>query len=301
MLNIIKKENYEKYYDLDIFKHANKDFENYLEKCNITQKKMNFEEFKVSTITCIFKIGDFINIKVLYEQIKIDETILYLEYNNLLKGNRNKKKINYDDNKDKRKNKKGKTFANQLSIGFSCKKHEHKKPICVKIFSKGSVTLTGVKDDNEINYIIKNLLKLIKNINTEYKYENKIINVLPYQNLLNVKDIIINIETVNGSFKSNFNINLKKITEIFNQKYNKNQIFIKNNRSALVELDLLIYKKYDDKKKKDKIPKVSIYGTGSIVLNSQDKDTIYKSYNFIKKFLETYYDNIVDKNYIFNL
>ena len=146
MLNNIKKENYEKYYNKDKFRKANNIFEIYLSNCDIIEKKKSFTEFDISTITAILTVSKYINIKVLFEQLKITEKIAYLEYNDKIKGLRNKKnKKQKTKTDDKRMEKRGKCFSNQLSIGFISSQHYHKKPICLKVFSKGCMTLTGVK------------------------------------------------------------------------------------------------------------------------------------------------------------
>lgn len=301
MLNNIKKENYDIYYDKEKFKEANLVFESYLNSCTINLEKMSFEDFNISTITTIIKIADKINIKVLYEQIPLSNDIIYLEFNDTVKGKRNKKKLKDNKSSDKRMKKKGKCFSNQLSIGFNCKEHYHKKPICVKIFSKGSLTVTGVKSNEEIKRVLEKLYELINNIKTEYRFNDKIIQLYPYENLFKVEDIKINIETINGSFKCNFNINLKNMKKIISSKYKDGEIYIKNNRPALIELDLLFYKNYDKRKNKDKTPKLSIYGTGSIVINSINEKILYKSYEFIKKFITDNYNDVIDMNYEFNL
>jgi len=300
MLNKIDKEIYEKYYDISIFKEANEVFEKYIESCDIKKQETTFEDFNISTITCIIKLSKSLNIKVLFEQFKINDNILYLEYQNKIKGKREKKVLKQNKTNDKRMKKKGKTFANQLSIGFNCNKHCHKKPICLKVFSKGSLTLTGVKDSDEIDYVINNFYNMLKNIKKDYYYEDKKIYLEPYKKLLDINKISKSIETVNGSFKCNFNINLEKLTNVLLKKYENNQIYIKRNRSALIEIDIILLSIYDERKKKSKIPKVSVYGTGSIVLNSVDEETIIKSYNFIKKVLEDNYKDIVDQDFNFN-
>ena len=301
MINRIDKEIYKKYYDINIFKEANKVFEEYINKCDIRKEEKTFEEFNISTITCIIEISKKLNIKVLFEQFKINEKIVYLEFQNKIKGKRTRKVLKQNKTKDKRMKKKGKTFANQLSIGFNCKRHVHKKPICLKVFSKGSLTLTGVKDKEEIDFIIKSFYAMLKNIKKDYNYEGKKIYLEPYKNLLDIKKINKSIETVNGSFKCNFNINLEKLVKVLLEKYNENEIYIKRNRSALIEIDILFLSNYDKRKNKTKMPKVSVYGTGSIVLNSIDEGTIIKSYKFIKKILDENYNDVVDEDFNFNL
>lgn len=301
MINNIKKENYDKYYNKEKFKEANILFESYLDKCIKNKKEMSFTDFNISTITTIIKIADEINIKVLYEQIEISDEIVYLEYKDKIKGKRKRKQIKKNKSNDKRMIKKGKCFSNQLSIGYNCTKHYHKKPICMKIFSKGSLTITGVKSNDEIKHIISIFLKTLKQIEKKYFFQNKVITLYPYNKLKKEEEVDINIETINGSFKCNFNINLKNLKKLILTLYKNEEIYLKNNRSALIELDLLFYKLYDKRKKKEKTPKISVYGTGSIVINSINEELLYKSYDFIKKLLIDNYEKILDFDYEFNL
>ena len=291
-----------KYYNLREFKKTNELFENYLKKCDIiTDEIGNFSDFKISTITSIIKIASNLYLKILFENIDINENIAYIEYKNKIKGFKEKKKKKKNNDNDKRKRNKGKTFANQLSIGFLCKEHIHNKPICVKIFSKGSLTITGTKSSQEIKYICNLLLDIFQNINKKFLYKDQEIILFPYKNLVNKENISINIETINGSFKTNYKINLNNLKEKIREFYNSNKIYIKSNRAALLELDLKFYEFFDKRKNKLKTPKISIYGTGSIVINSINEDLLNKSYIFIKEFLLKYQNDVIDKNYNFNL
>ena len=291
-----------KYYHLPEFKKANELYETYLKTCEITiDQNGEFTEFKISTITSIIKIATNLNLKILFENIDINENIAYIEFKDQIKGFKEKKKIKKKIKKDndKRKRNKGKTFANQLSIGFLCKKHIHKKPICIKIFRKGSLTITGTKSSNEIEHVCYQLLDIFQNTNKIFKFNDQEITLIPYENLINRGDLSISIETVNGSFKTNYKINLIDFRHKIRELYNADKIYIKSNRAALLELDLKIYEFFDKRKNKLKTPKISIYGTGSIVINSINEDLLMKTYNFIKEFLIKYKDNVIDKNYVF--
>jgi hypothetical protein len=292
-----------KYYNIPEFEEANNLYEKFLETCEITTDEVeNFSEFKISTITSIIRISTFLNLKVLFENIDINENIAYIEFKNQIKGKKDKKKTKKKNNdNDKRKRNKGKTFANQLSIGFLCKIHHHKKPICVKIFSKGSLTITGTKSYDEIKRICNQLLDIFLNINIKYKFNDREIILIPYKNLVQKKNISINIETVNGSFKTNYRINLRDLKKKVREFYTPDKIYIKSNRAALLELDLKIHGFFDKRKNKLKTPKISIYGTGSIVINSINQDLLLKAFNFIKEFLLKYQKDVIDKNYVFNL
>jgi TATA-box binding protein (TBP) (component of TFIID and TFIIIB) len=302
-MNCIKDDILNKYYNIKEFQESNELFEKYLTKCQIEKNYNNDQkDFQISTITSIINIGKLFNLKVLFENIEYNPDIVYMEYQNQIKGikkMKNKKKKN--NSNDKRKRNKGKTFANQLSIGFSCKEHNHKKPICVKMFRKGNLTITGTKSYKEIENICFKIINIIKNINTKYKYEEEEIIIYPYEELIEFKDLNINVETINGSYKNNFQINLNDFKYKIREFYNKEQIYIKSNRSALIELDLNIYKFFDKRKNKLKTPKISVYGTGSIVINSMNEELLYKSYDFIKQFFDEHCESIIDKDYIFNL
>jgi len=303
-MNNIDEKTLNTYYDIPEFKKANSLFDDFLNKCRFDiENEESFTHFNISTITSIIKIATFLNLKVLFESIDINSDIAYIEFKNQIKGIKEQKikKEKHTINDDKRKRNKGKTFANQLSIGFLCTEHIHKKPICVKIFSKGSLTITGTKSSAEIRKICNILLNIFLKTNKIFKFQDKEITLIPYQNLVKNEDISISVETVNGSFKTNFKINLihfkKKISEI----YKTDKIYIKSNRSALLELDLKIYQFFDERKKKLKTPKISIYGTGSIVINSINEELLYKTYEFIKEFLIENKKYIIDRNYVFNL
>lgn len=291
-----------KYYNIVEFKKANELYENYLKKCDIiTDEIVDFNEFKISTITSIIRIASNLYLKILFDNIDIDENIAYIEYKNHIKGFKEKKRIKKNNDNDKRKRNKGKTFANQLSIGFLCKKHVHKKPICIKIFRKGSLTITGTKSSQEIKYICNLLIDIFQNINKKFLYKDQEIILFPYKDLVNKENLLINIETINGSFKTNYRINLNDLKIKVREFYNSDKIYIKCNRAALLELDLKIYEFFDKRKNKLKTPKISIYGTGSIVINSINEDLLNKSYIFIKEFLLKYQNDVIDKNYDFNL
>ena len=302
-MNNIDKGVLNKYYHLPEFEKANELYENYLKTCEIiVEKNGKFTEFQISTITSIIKIATHLNLKILFENIDINENIAYIEYKNQIKGFKEKKKIKKKIKKDndKRRRNKGKTFANQLSIGFLCKKHHHKKPICIKIFSKGSLTITGTKSSKEIEHVCFQLLDIFQNTNKIFKYNDQEIILIPYKNLIIKDDLSISIETVNGSFKTNYRINLIDFRHKIRELYNADKIYIKINRAALLELDLKIYEFFDKRKNKLKTPKISIYGTGSIVINSINEDLLMKTYDFIKEFLLKYQTEIIDKNYKFN-
>jgi len=75
-----------KYYNLVEFQKANELYENYLKKCDIiTDEIVSFNDFQISTITSIIKIASNLYLKILFENIDINENIAYIEYKNQIK------------------------------------------------------------------------------------------------------------------------------------------------------------------------------------------------------------------------
>ncbi len=102
-----------KYYNLVEFQKANELYENYLKKCDIiTDEIVDFNEFKISTITSIIRIASNLYLKILFENIDINENIAYIEYKNQVKGFKEKKKIKKKKIVIKKKKKKAKNSQN---------------------------------------------------------------------------------------------------------------------------------------------------------------------------------------------
>jgi hypothetical protein len=271
------------YYHIEDFKESNKIFEDYLSKCNIIkEEKKEHSKFVISTLTVVSNISDKIDIVKIYKNLQISSDIIYIESGKNIKGEKKKKK--YKKNKkdcDKRKLSKGCPFSNQISIGIICKdkNHKHNNPISIKLFRNGRIQLTGCKDDKEIEIIYN---KLYDNIN-EY-----------IENMLEYKDLKIKSEMINGTFNTNYKIDLDKLNNKIIEKYSYKEIYINNQKKASLTLYLKIFSIYDERKKKFKDPSIFIYNSGSINLIAIDKEMIMKSYKFIDDFLNKNYNDIVE-------
>ena len=292
-----------KYYDILDFKEANKEFDEFLSRCTyIDIERLPQNNFTISTMTITTFFVDEINIKMIFQRIILDDEIKYIENGKNVRGDKIKKKKKYNIQKkkiisdDKRKLNKGNPFSNQVSIGFYCniKEHFHNKPICVKIFKNGRIQMTGCKSLEEVKITYEKLYKKINNIKTEFYLNlNQIINIYPVKNMKKVKDIKINVEMVNGTFTTNFKINLNKLNFKLKEIYDDNEIFIKNKKTQLI-CYLTKFKYFNEKKKKDKIPSVFIYNSGSINIIAINLEILMKSYELISNFMNKYYKELIE-------
>lgn len=293
----------ENYYDIDEFKEANNLFENFLSRCTILKTdKVSQNPFKISTMTIVTNFCDEINVKMAFQRLLLDEDIKYIEAGKEIRGIRKKQKSTYKKkNKkkksdDKRKMGKGNPFSNQISIGFNCSKcdHTHNNPICVKIFKNGKVQMTGCKDIEEVERIYNKLYNKINNIKTEYNLNGRKIIINCVKNLKTFEQITIKTEMINGTFSVNFKIDLNKMLNKIKDNYSDDEIYINNEKKSPLICYLKIFEVFDEKKKKNKIPSVFIYNSGSINIISKNYEIVQKAYNFVSKFMDDNFDDLVE-------
>lgn len=233
-MTLLREYDEETYYNLEEFSTANSLFEEFLSKCEIiVPKKVPQDNFKISTMTIVTNICDSINVKMVFQRLKLDNDIIYIESGDkkvrgIKKVNKSSYKKKKKDVKDKRKLGKGCPFSNQISIGFNCsiKCHVHNNPICVKIFKNGRVQMTGCKDGEEIKTIYNKLYNKLNSINTNFSLNEQIINIYPFRNLKKYNDLIIKSEMINGTFSVNCKIDLHKMLKKISEMYSDKEIYI---------------------------------------------------------------------------
>lgn len=107
---------------------------------------------RVSTMTLISDLNTIIDLNYLYKNIEENDRIKYIEHGVNNKG------INHKISKS-RKNEKKKFFYNQITAHIF-----EDKIINVKIFNNGKIQMTGVKNINQGENVLKILIDTIKNI-----------------------------------------------------------------------------------------------------------------------------------------
>ena len=111
------------------------------------------DNLRISTMTAVCNISDFIDLDNLYMSIDINDTIKYIHY----KENQSK---GYSEKaaKKTRKKKIKKVFFNQITLHVL-----NQKIINVKIFNNGKIQMTGLKNkiqgEETINLLINELEK----------------------------------------------------------------------------------------------------------------------------------------------
>lgn len=327
------------YYDENKYKNANKLFDYFINHCEITTPPRTiFDNFQVSTITCVSTIGQMVNIQKFFELLNVNHNatnkpstncshcvdssdnnsfadqvidnnsfvgqvidnsdIIYAKYSHSLKGKKKKGKKN-DTVRFKGNNQ---LFTNQMSIGFRCNntQHLHKNPISVKVFRNGRIQMTGCKNMEEIHIMYDKLYNKLVQINNNYLKTSKVGNANIVQNIQPFDEKQVQIEMINGTFYVNQALDLNQVLKMFMREYSHKQVFIIQNKKSPLNLSVKMLGYFDEKKKKDKIPSVFIYNTGAINIIATKKHILIKTYHFIKNNLEKWWDQIVEKKIIYN-
>ncbi len=297
------------YYDTDKYKKAELLFDKFLDSSPIDRTdKGEFAPLKVSTITCVSKIAEEIDIKRACQFMEIKKNdIVYIESNVFLKGKKKhaKAKDTYHEDdlpKKKKKKRKNQLFSNQISIGFKCnnKCHSHNNPISVKLFRNGRIQMTGCKDMKEIETIYNRLYKKLLEIPTEFHLGEKIITIQTVKNLREFKEENIKTEMVNGTFYTNSEMDLEKVSEIFQKDYNHREVYVVKTKKSPLNLSITSLSYFDKVKKKDKTPSVFIYSTGSINMIASSLPLLMKTYKFISDNINDNFDHFNEVKYKFN-
>ena len=201
------------------------------------QEKIYFTPYRISTITCNADIGDDINLNlnVLFSNLEIleDRKIIWAQFlkddNDISKGVYPKKK-----RKSKKDITKKNRFDNQVTIIY--KFNDLYMPN-IKIFKNGNIQLTGIKDTNDTEIIVNDI---INNIRTIYNSDPSIIKDDEGDIKRDKEDILkslkyqkFKIRMINSDFKLYTN---KELTEKFELKRKDvHRIFISdkyNNKSS---------------------------------------------------------------------
>lgn len=137
-----------------------------------------FTPYKVSTITCNVDIGVNIDLITLYDNFTVGDksNFVWIYYPKITdkennRGEYPKKRRNVKKTSDKKT-----SFDNQVTVLYKTTNYPN-----LKIFKNGNIQLTGVKNKDDVNIIIQDIIKEIKriytinkNITTCEDYENKL-------------------------------------------------------------------------------------------------------------------------------
>jgi TATA-box binding protein (TBP) (component of TFIID and TFIIIB) len=254
-----------------------------------TNKKLKLgklpSDINISTLTLTCGWDTDMYVKNIWKYIKFnDEGIIQTE---CLGNIRTIRTIIIKNNK-KEKSKKG--VYNQISI--IVKIPNENKFINIKIFTNGSLQITGCKDINNfyiaMNIFITELRKDLYTLNLKTKKIKKIkfVENLDEIKLENINDIPVRM--INSNFKVPFKIDRYKIYKLL------------NDNNIVAELECCIHPCVDVIYKYDEDTTISMYifESGAInITGAKTTDHIYQTYKFIVNFLYSNYKNLVRLNF----
>ena len=112
---------------------------------------------RVSTMTYISNLNTEIDLKRLFDSVKIDDNLKYIEY-----GAMNQKGHKSTKSSKTRKIEKKKFFYNQITAHIY-----EDKIVNVKIFNNGKIQMTGIKNKGQGDRVIEKVIMIIKMIETD--------------------------------------------------------------------------------------------------------------------------------------
>jgi len=158
-----------------------------------------FTPYKVSTITCNVDIGINIDLITLYENFMIGDksNFVWIYYPKIMdkdnkRGEYPKKKRNVKSSVTKKT-----SFDNQVTVLYKSDNYPN-----LKIFKNGNIQLTGVKDENNVETIVQQIIKEIKRI---YELKPEISNTDDFINKIGFYNF--HIRMINTDFKTYGDIN----------------------------------------------------------------------------------------------
>ena len=295
-------------FDIDFDKAADL-FDDYINSCNIIKRHyIKPTPLIISTITVTGVIGCFVNSKIIYNCLPINEKIIYIENGSNIRGDKpmkkkkriKKEKLNRFVKVDKRKRGKGKSFSNQVSLGIKGILEKHKKPINVKLFTNGGIHMAGPRSLEEAKSIFDTIAQEVSKISITHsiKGTDKIINIYPIENIRTIENSQLTIKMINSTFQTNFKIEQLKLYHLLKKNYEITDVFTTYNNcmSSPVRIYLKCFSTYDHKKKRYKQPSLFVYRSGSVNIVVPDMNLLDKAYNFINEFFEKNFQEIVQKD-----
>ena len=295
-------------FDIDFDKAADL-FDNYINSCDIIKRHyIKPTPLIISTITVTGVIGSFVNNKIIYNCLPINEKIIYIENGTNIRGDKplkkkkrtKKEKLNRFTKVDKRKRGKGKSFSNQVSLGIKGILEKHKKPINVKLFTNGGIHMAGPRSLEEAKSIFNTIAQEANKIPITHsiKGTDKIINIYPIENIRTIANSQLTIKMINSTFQTNFKIEQLKLYHLLKKIYEITDVFTTYNNcmSSPVRIYLKCFSTYDHKKKRYKQPSLFVYRSGSVNIVVPDMNLLDKAYNFINEFFEKNFQEIVQKD-----
>jgi TATA-box binding protein (TBP) (component of TFIID and TFIIIB) len=132
------------------------------------------QNLRISTRTATSKINSTIDLKMIYDNLEIDDKIKYIEYGTDIQKGESKKIIS-----DKKKLKK-KVFFNQITILIKIDYLYNN----IKLFNNGSISMTGVKSEEVGKKSVDILFQKLLDINKTHKLFNVTVPIIEFYKIV---------------------------------------------------------------------------------------------------------------------
>jgi len=246
------------------------------------QKQIN-KALHLSTISATCKLKTTIKIEEIYNNAIVSyDNFLSINYKNNCKTIDEKYKKKEKKKKTKKIVKKVNNFFNQITLLIAV---DENRKINTKLFTNGSVQMTGSKSISD-NLIILN--KLIECLKKTYIVDGEEKKLVEDSELLEISDFKISM--INTNFGIGKEINREELLKII-KKYDLPYVKakLKPDIHAAINIELLV---------QDYIVTILVFKTGNIIITGGKNSThINTAYEYIIKLIEENKSKII-KNYI---
>ena len=246
------------------------------------QKQINIA-LHLSTISATCKLKTTIKIEEIYNNAIVSyDNFLSINYKNECKTIDDKYKKKEKKKKTKKIVKKVNNFFNQITLLMAI---DENKKINTKLFTNGSVQMTGSKSISD-NLIILN--KLIECLKKTYIVDGEEKKLVEDPELLEISDFKISM--INTNFGIGKEINREELLKIIKKDDLPHvKAKLKPDIHAAINIELLV---------QDYIVTILVFKTGNIIITGGKNSThINTAYEYIIKLIEDNKSNII-KNYI---
>jgi len=246
----------------------------------IEDQKLINSALHLSTITATCTAGTNIKLEEVFNNAEVSyNDFLSINYKNECKTINDKYK-----KKEKKKKivKKVNNFFNQITLLMAI---DENKKINTKLFTNGSVQMTGSKSISD-NLIILN--KLIECLKKTYIVDGEVIKLVEDPDLLEISNFKISM--INTNFGIGKEINREELLKIIKKDDLPNvKAKLKPDIHAAINIELSVY---------DYIVTILVFKTGNIIITGGKNSThINTAYEYIIKLIEDNKSKII-KNYI---
>jgi len=249
----------------------------------IEDQKLINSALHLSTITATCTAGTNIKLEEVFNNAEVSyNDFLSINYKNECKTINDKYKKKEKKKKTKKIVKKVNNFFNQITLLMAI---DENKKINTKLFTNGSVQMTGSKSISD-NLIILN--KLIECLKKTYIVDGEEKKLVEDSELLEISDFKISM--INTNFGIGKEINREELLKII-KKYDLPYVKakLKPDIHAAINIELLV---------QDYIVTILVFKTGNIIITGGKNSThINTAYEYIIKLIEENKSKII-KNYI---